>query len=311
MTHVRVGIVAWNCADVLDRCLEALPAAVGDLEAEVVVVDNGSSDASAQVAEDAGVQVVRAGQNLGYARGMNRALAGTDAPFLIALNPDTEPPPGSLEALVGELRDRPDVAVVAPLLRHTDGSIQHSVHRFPTLRLALVANLVPAGLLPAVVRDRLWLPGAVRPDRSGPVDWAIGAVHVLRASAVSDPPYGERWFMYVEDVDLCARVAEDGWRTWFAAGIEVRHAGGVSARRAFGDGVAGRWWAATYDWYRLRHGERSLRLYALLNLLGVLGRAIVGLGLPSRRSRARAAARLARHHARAVRWGPPGLPGPP
>ncbi len=209
-TRVRVGVVAFECADALRDCLAALPAALEGLDAEVVVVDNASTDGSADVAEAAGATVVRADRNEGYARGMNRALAGTDAPVLVALNPDTVPPPGSLARLVAELEGRPDVALVAPRLVHPDGRVQHSVHRFPSLGLALVANLVPATWVPRRVRDRLWLPGAVRPDRSGPCPWATGAVHVLRAAALPDPPYRERWFMYVEDVDLCARLAEPG-----------------------------------------------------------------------------------------------------
>src|SRR3546814_10226739 len=78
-----------------------------ELEAEVVVVDNDSDDDSAAVAERRGVKVVHNADNEGYARGMNAALADTDAPVLIALNPDTEAPPGSLAALVARLRGEP------------------------------------------------------------------------------------------------------------------------------------------------------------------------------------------------------------
>ncbi len=309
--RVRVGIVAWNCAAALRDCLAALPAAMDGLDGEIVVVDNASSDGSADVAAAApGVTVLRSSHNTGYARGINRALAGSDAPVLVALNPDTVPPPGSLARLVAELDARPDVALVAPRLVHPDGSVQHSVHRFPSLRLALVANLVPGALLPARVRDRLWLAGAVRPDRTGPVDWATGAVHVLRAAAVPDPPYRERWFMYVEDVDLCARLADAGWGRWYAAEVTVVHVGGVSGDRAFGGRAAHRWWSETYDWYGGRHGEAALRAYAAVNALGMVVRALGALvtGAPRR---ARAALALARRHARVVRVGRPAPMPPP
>lgn len=289
MTRVRVGIVAWNGAAHLARCLAALPAALGDLDAEVVVVDNASTDDAAEVATAAGATVVRSPTNLGYARGMNRALAGTDADVLVALNPDTVPPQGSLATLVDELLARPDVALVAPRLVHPDGRVQHSVHRFPSLRLAVVANLVPTALLPASVRDRLWLPGAVRADRSGPVDWAIGAVHVLRASAVPSPPYGERWFMYVEDVDLCARLHDDGWGRWFVADTTVVHVGDVSGSEAFGGRSSHRWWNETYEWYGGAHGDAAVRVYALVNALGIVVRLLPALprALVDRRHRRR------------------------
>src|SRR4051812_48180456 len=117
MTDVRIGIVAWNTAALLDRCLRAIPAAVAPLEAEVVVVDNASDDETASVVRAyPGVVFVRNDENLGYARAMNQALADTDAPVLIALNPDTEPPPSSLARLVAVLHDDPHVALVAPRL---------------------------------------------------------------------------------------------------------------------------------------------------------------------------------------------------
>lgn len=318
MAHVRVGIVAWNCADVLRDCLTALPAALGDLDAEVVVVDNASSDGSSDVAEHLGVTVVRHEDNLGYARGMNRALAGTDASVLVALNPDTVPPPGSLARLVAELEDRPDVALVAPLLRGPSGRVQHSVHRFPSFGRAAVAGLVPVSWVPAPLRDRLWLQGAVRRGRSGPIDFAIGAVHVLRASALPDPPYDERWFMYVEDVDLCARLADAGWGRWLAAGVEVVHVGNVSAAQAFGGVSAHRWWNETYDWYGRRHGELAVRAYALVNAVAMGARllptALRSVRDPRHRRRARTLRGLVRLHGRTVGRGrpdplpPPGTP---
>src|SRR4051794_8681321 len=91
MPEVRVGIVSWNTADHLRACLEALPAALGDLDAEVVVVDNAPDDDSVAVATSLGVQVVRNRQNRGYARAMNQAVVGAPTDFVIALNPDTVP----------------------------------------------------------------------------------------------------------------------------------------------------------------------------------------------------------------------------
>lgn len=270
MTDVRVGIVSWNVADHLARCLDALPAALDGLDAEVVVVDNASTDASADVAEEAGAQVVRSAENLGYARGMNLALRDASVPVLIALNPDTVPVPGSLRRLVEELERDPRVAVVGPLLRRPSGTIEHSAHRFPSFVQLAVANLVPAVLQPRTLRDRLWLHDAVRPGRTAEVDWVVGAVHVLRRSALPPGgPYRERWFMYVEDADLCWRLAQDGWRTRFAGDVEVVHVGGASASQVATD-PGPRWTGATYDWYALAFGPRRTRLFAALNLAGEL-----------------------------------------
>lgn len=313
---VRVGIVAWNCADALRACLAAMPAALGGLPAEVVVVDNASHDDSVAVAEAAGATVVRSGANLGYARAMNRALAGPPVDVVLACNPDTVPAPGSLAALVDVLVHRPDVGVVAPLLRDPDGSVQHSVHRFPTVGLAAVVGLVPHRWVPPTLRDRLWLSGSVRPGRSGPVDWATGAVHAIRSAALEGaPPYRERWFVYVEDVDLCHRLGRRGWQTWFAGDVEVVHTGNVSGAQAFGEAREDRWLNETYDWYGLVHGAGAARRYAAVNLAGTLARCVGALGRSlaggaGARARLRRWWRASRLHARVVVGGPP-PPAPP
>src|SRR5581483_1809416 len=227
MADVRVGIVSWNTGDLLDRCLAAVPAAVAGLDAEIVVVDNASGDDSAAIADrHAGVEVIRNETNEGYARGMNRALAGTDAPVLVALNPDTEPPPKSLAALVTSLRDRPRAALVVPRLCNEDGSLQPSVQRFPSLSLAVVSGFVPKRWQRGALGRRWWLEGAAPHDRTQPIDWAIGAVHVIRREALAGAkPYDERTFMYAEDLELCWRLHRDGWEVWLDAEVAVPHVG--------------------------------------------------------------------------------------
>lgn len=252
---VRVGIVSWNTAELLGRCLDSLPAALGSLRAEVVVVDNASTDDSVSVARRHGATVVENRENVGYARAMNQALTGTDAPYLVALNPDTEAHPGSLERLVAVLRDEHDIGLVAPRLRHADGSLQHSVHPFPSLRVA--AALALPERVHRWYGASLWLEGHAAHDRAADVDWAIGAVHAVRRSALPRPdePYSERWFMYVEDLDLCWRLQRRGWRVRFDPAAVVTHVGNAAGAQAWGAERTARWMAATYDWCRSVHGR--------------------------------------------------------
>lgn len=254
VADVRIGIVSWNTADLLERCLAALPAAVGRLDVEVVVVDNASVDGSLVVARRHDVVVLANSENVGYARAMNQALAGTDAPFLIALNPDTEARPGSLERLVKVLQSDPGIGMCVPRLLEVDGSLQHSVYPFPSLLVSAVLAL-PV-FVHRFLGRRLWLEGHAPHDRPADVDWAIGAVHVMRRSAVPDPdrPYCERWFMYVEDVDLCWRMGRAGWRVRFVPDAVVAHVGNAAGAQAWGDERTARWMAATYDWCRAERG---------------------------------------------------------
>ena len=308
---VRIGIVSWNTADHLARCLDALPAALDGMTAEVVVVDNASTDGSADVAEAHPVRVVRNETNVGYARAANQALAGSDAPVLIALNPDTVPPPGSLRALVERLRTT-GAGLVVPVLRNPDGTRQHSVHRFPSRRLAVVVAL-PGRLHRGYLGRRFWLESADDDWRSGPVDWAIGAVHVVDATALApgEQPYTERWFMYVEDLELCHRLARRGRITWLDTGVEIVHVGNAAGAQAWGDTRDRRWWWATYDFVHLTAGASVLRQLAALHLLSAVGHLVgaVTASIPRRptrrrhRDRARALARVLDVHARVLARG--------
>jgi N-acetylglucosaminyl-diphospho-decaprenol L-rhamnosyltransferase len=293
---VRVGIVSWNTAGLLDRCLSALPAALADLEAEIVVVDNASDDESAEVVgRHPGVCLIRNPSNEGYARGMNRALSGSDAPVLIALNPDTAPAAGTLAALVDRLIADPALGLVVPRLLNGDGSEQHSVYRFPSLGVAWAVAFLPRRLQARSAGRRWWLEGHSDHARRVDIDWAIGAVHVMRSAATSASPYSERWFMYVEDLELCWRMARSGWRRRLEGDIAVVHEGNAAGVQKWGDDRTARWLEATYDWYRQAKGRAAMEAWGAVNSAGLLS-LIVRMGLvwmfhPSERA-------SARHHVR-------------
>ncbi len=265
-TDVRVGIVSWNTAALLDRALTSLHDALGDLAAEVVVVDNASNDSSVEVARShRGVEVVTNDSNVGYARAMNQALAGTRARALIALNPDTEAPPGSLEKLVTTLGERPDAALVAPALVDSNGLAQRSVYPYPGLVQALETGFVP----------RAW-----RRDggsRSSPIRtlrrrWAVGAVHCIRKAALgAELPYSTRWFMYVEDIELCWRLERSGWSNLLREDVTVVHHGNAAGMQRWGEGadLELKSLANIYDWLFSYRSPFQARATALVNVLGV------------------------------------------
>lgn len=305
--------MVWNTAALLDRCLATLPDALGPLTAEIVVVDNASEDGSAEVAERHGAAVIRNPVNVGYGRGMNQALAGTSAEFLVALNPDTEPGPGSLHELIGRIRAAPDVGLVAPRLLNPDGTDQHSVYRFPSPAVAIAVAFVPSRWQASWVGRRWWLEGFADHRRSTDVDWAIGAVHVIRAEALQGGlPYSERWFMYVEDLDLCWRLDQHGWRRRLEADVAIPHVGNAAGAIRWGDSRTSRWIEATYDWYRLARGRRAMTTWAMANSAGLLWligrRGVIGAVDPSRRGAAkhqiREFSRVLPQHLRILVWGP-------
>jgi GT2 family glycosyltransferase len=318
VVDVRLGIVSYNTADLLGQCLDALPAALAGVDAEIVVVDNASRDGSAEVAEARGVRVVRSAENLGYARGMNRALGGSDAPVLVALNPDTLPPPASLATLADRVLADPDLGLVMPRLLNTDGTTQHSAYRFPSPLVALATGL-PTAMQRGAIGRRLWLEAAPKPDEPTDVDWGIGAVHVFRADAIvgRPAPYDERWFMYVEDLELCWWLAEHGRRCRLESDVVVPHVGNAAGAAAWGAGRGRRWLRATYDWYARDRGRWAARGWAAANVAAVLSQAsqqlVWGL-LPGRAEHRRWAREIGAAlpvHARAVLTPPTADNSPP
>ncbi|HEX4865456.1 MAG TPA: glycosyltransferase family 2 protein [Acidimicrobiales bacterium] len=271
---VRVGIVSWNTAELLDRCLAALPEALDGTKAWIVVVDNASDDGSADVAcSHPGVEVIRNSANVGYAKAINQALTHNAEEVvpsaLIALNPDTVAPPKSLRMLVERLLEDPSVGLVAPRLENPDGTAQHSVYRFPSPTVSAMASFVPLRWQRKLIGPDWWLETASEPDRRCDIDWAIGGVHVLRPESVNtSQPYSERWFMYAEDLDLCWRMAQAGWRRRLEGDVVVVHKGNAAGSQAWGPLRTERWLTATYEWYQSTRGRMAVRVWALINLAG-------------------------------------------
>lgn len=273
--HVRIGVVSYDTPTYLDDCLRHLAAAIEGLDAEVVVVDNGSvGEADAEVARRYPVRLVRLGRNVGYPRAMNVALSGSDATYLIAVNSDTLPEPRSLTRLVETLERRPDVGIVSPRLVGPDRRLQHSVRSFPSSTVALQTGLVPPPLRVGRMGARMLLENELPLDRPSEADWIVGAVHVIRAAALRrSQPYSERSFMFVEDMEVCWHVREGGWRVLYDPSVTVVHVGNVTAGKSFGGGREFRWIDAMYHWYVDQHGLRAARRWAAANTVGLLAKA--------------------------------------
>jgi N-acetylglucosaminyl-diphospho-decaprenol L-rhamnosyltransferase len=173
------------------------------------------------------LRVLRPGANVGYTRAVNMAARGGTAPWLLLLNPDTEPDPEALTRLVDIADERDDVAALAPSLVYFDGSPQITGGRF-------AGWIREAGRISGAGRRlrgaRTALRSEFRSGRQGPArtidrEWVSGAVMLVRRAAF-DAAGGldERFFMYYEDEDLCRRLRARGWRIAVTPEVIVRHA---------------------------------------------------------------------------------------
>ena len=200
---------------------------------EVVVVDNGSSDGSAAAVARSlpAVKVLYPGANLGYARAANLGITATHAPVVAVCNPDLEVEEGAAGALVPRLAAEVDLGAVGPLIRNTDGTIYPSARSDPRVR-----DAVGHGLLGFVWRTnpftRRYRQLDADPSRPRDVDWVSGAAVWLRRDALDTVGgWDERYFMYVEDVDLCWQLRRRGWRVGYEPGAVVTHVQGATTAK--------------------------------------------------------------------------------
>jgi N-acetylglucosaminyl-diphospho-decaprenol L-rhamnosyltransferase len=211
--------------DVLLRSIERhLPAA-----RELVVVDSGSSDGGAALAERHGARVVRLPGNPGFGAANVAGLEHVRTPVTVLLNPDVELLDDGLIRLV-ELAAARD-ALVVPRLLNPDGSVQRSAHPEPGTARALLPALVHPRLLPRRLRLEAdpW-----RSDAPRRVGWAIAAVVAARTETLRRlGPFDPEAFLFFEDLELCLRAAAAGVPTELHPDIALRHAGGHSTGPAY------------------------------------------------------------------------------
>jgi GT2 family glycosyltransferase len=221
--RVSVVIVSFNTRPHLLRCLASLEAHV-TLPFEVVVVDNGSGDGSADTVRRAhpAARVIENGANLGFAAASNRGLREARAAYCLLLNPDAEVTAGAVETLAAVLDERADVGIVGPRTTGADGGPQ----------LSFGPDLTPVSewrqrRLVRALRERR--PETVREvetmsAREQEPVWVSGACLLARKAAL-DAVGGldERFFLYEEDVDLCLRVRQAGWRILYTPRAVVMH----------------------------------------------------------------------------------------
>ena len=297
---VAVAVVSFNTRALLDACLRSLRADRDAGRAEVWVVDNGSTDGSAELVRDAypWARLVVRGDNPGFGAAVNLVAARTQAAWVAPANADLAVAPGALAALLAAGAAHPRAGILAPRLQTPDGRWQHSVHPFPGLGSALVVNAALGSVLPAAGR-RLALDGHVDPDAGRWVDWAHGALLLVRRAAWDAAGgFDDAQWLYAEDLDLCWRARRAGWRTRYVPEAVVVHHVSAATSAAFGDERDERAQRAAYAWAARRLGPRRARALARVNVAGARGRAALLLAAGPRAAARRAELRRwARLHA--------------
>jgi N-acetylglucosaminyl-diphospho-decaprenol L-rhamnosyltransferase len=221
VSDVTAVLVSYNVRNLLLRCIASLQ---DDGITNIVVVDNDSKDDSVDAVRAAHpeVQVVPLGRNPGFGGGVNHAVGLTSSPYVLVTTPDVVVEPGSSKALVAVLDELPDVGLVAPRIDTPDGTLYPSVRRFPSL-----LDATGHAFLHFLWRGNPFSRRYQMLDwdhHASDVDWVAGT-HFLVRRAAWDAVGGfdEQFFMFVEDVDLCWRLHQAGWRVRYEPASRVVH----------------------------------------------------------------------------------------
>jgi N-acetylglucosaminyl-diphospho-decaprenol L-rhamnosyltransferase len=246
---VSVVIVNWNAGPALDACLASV--ADVDPDAEVIVVDNASTDAStaSACARRRNVRVVESGENVGFARGANLGAAAASGEVLVFLNPDARLAPGALRRLVETLLTTPGAGVAGGGLVDERGRWEPAHARFdPLAHLVLDTTL-----------GRL---GARRRRTPHVVDWVYGTFMAVRRDLFRQlGGFDGRYFVYGEDMDLCHRAARLGARTIHVPAARAVHGRNLSATQRFGLGREAEVVKGEMRFYAARGAPGALRRF--------------------------------------------------
>ncbi|MGI9120738.1 MAG: glycosyltransferase family 2 protein [Acidimicrobiales bacterium] len=224
---VAAVVVSYNVSDLVLACIASLR---DDGIERVVVVDNASTDGSADAvrSHEPEVEVLALPRNLGFGAAANRGVARTSSRYVAIMNPDVVVEPGSTKALVDALEGDPGLALVGPRVETPEGALYPSARTFPALTdaagHAFFHFVWPDNPFSRRYRMLDWDHAA-----AADVDWVAGTYLLARRRAWDEVGgFDEAFFMYLEDVDVCWRLGQAGWRTGYEPGARVTHAIGRS-----------------------------------------------------------------------------------
>jgi GT2 family glycosyltransferase len=220
-----VVIVTYNNRNVVDDLLDSLPAALDGLTADVIVVDNGSTDGTAEmVAAREDCRLVRSA-NVGYAGGINRGVReAIPAAAILILNADVRLHARSARLLFEALQE-PDTGIVAPQIRSSQGALDLSLRHEPSLLRTLGLTWTKLGVFSEYI--------AQPADYTCPriVDWALGAVLLMSRKCYDTlGGWDESYFLYSEETDLSLRARDAGMLTRYEPRAVAVHLEGQSGR---------------------------------------------------------------------------------
>lgn len=233
MVDLSIIIVSWNVADLLCACLDSLHRGAHP-SMEIIVVDSASSDGTPALvrARYPDVRLLAQAENVGFSRGNNIGLGAAHGRWLLLLNPDTEVSGDALMQMTAYLDAHPEIGIIGPHTLNPDGSHQSTRRRFPTLAVGVFESTWLQAYAPKAVLDRYYAHD-LADDGTAEVDWVQGSALMMRREVYAQiGGLDEGYVMYSEELDLCRRAKDAGWRVVYLGSAKIMHHGGKSSEQA-------------------------------------------------------------------------------
>lgn len=234
--RLSVIIVNYHAEPKLAACLRSLCLPAMSPEIEILVVDNGSTERGRAELNNGfpAVKWLSAGSNLGFGRACNWAAKESTGSHLLFLNPDTVMLPEGMASILSSLDSFPLSGSIAGMrILNPDGSREFSARAFPDWRAAFANRYsLLTRLYPGNRWSRAYLKSVRDMDSACEVDWVSGAAMLIPSALFQRlDGFDERFFMYMEDVDLCKRARQAGVSVWYWPEASVTHEIAASSRR--------------------------------------------------------------------------------
>jgi N-acetylglucosaminyl-diphospho-decaprenol L-rhamnosyltransferase len=226
VSRVLIGIVTYNHRRFIAQCLDSIAASSRLNSIKVVVVDNCSSDGSAEMMREQypWVELLERNSNHSFSNNNNVAYASSPSEYFLLLNPDTELDESVVDTLVEFMETHRSCGICGPKLVFPNGSLQYSCRRFPTVWSTLVRRTPFRALLPRELRGIKHLMVSVSHEDEMVVDWMLGACLLVRREAIAGTELLDEGFpLYCEEIDLCLRLKQGGWDTYYVPSVRVVH----------------------------------------------------------------------------------------
>lgn len=233
MVDISIIIVSWNTEDILHNCLKSISEETKNIDYEIIVVDNASTDGSSEMVKKdfPKVSLIENSNNRGFAAASNQGIAISKGRYVLLLNSDTIILSDAISKTVSFADNNPDAAVVACRVLNPDRSLQPTCFMFPSVINMVLSSSYLYKLLPGsrfFGRERMtWWDRKYARD----VDVVTGCFMLVRREAIGAVGLlDEQFFMYGEETDWCYRFKNAGWKVMFTPASEIVHLGNQSAK---------------------------------------------------------------------------------